>query len=106
MNHNKNTRKERERLQNLIMLITHESRDGEWTVSTDELRKEYNKGLPKAEKLIDLIRVKTLVRDIQKPLEKKGVIRYSYEFVLGFGYRHCFDVIPFDEWRETFKNNS
>lgn len=77
MNHNKNMRKERERLQNLIMIITHESRDGEWTVSTDELRKEYNKGLPKAEKIIDLIRVKTLVQNIQKPLEKEGVIRYS-----------------------------
>ena len=75
MNHNKNMRKERERLQNLIMIITHESCDGEWTVSTDELWEEYNKGLPKAEKIIDLIRVKTLVQNIQKPLEKEGVIR-------------------------------
>lgn len=105
MNYNKNKQKERERLFILITTITHESSDGEWTVSTDELRKEYNKGLPKAEKIKDLISVKSLIQDIQKLLKKKGTIRYRYEFVPGHGYRHCFDVMPFDEYTDI-KNNS
>ena len=104
MNYNKNKQKERKRLFTLITLITHESSDGEWTVSTDELRKEYNKGLPKAEKIIDLISVKSLVQDVQKPLKKKGAIRYRYEFVPGHGYRHCFDIMSFDEYTDI-KNN-
>lgn len=105
MNYDKNTKKERKRLFKLITLITHEGSNGEWTVSTDELRQEYNKGLPKAEKIIDLLKVKSLVQDVQKPLKKNGAIRYSYEFVPEYGYRHCFDVMTFDEYMDK-KNDS